>query len=223
MRLAHGVLAALLALGCGAAVAQQGVPLPPDLEIPKEIPRDEQGRVIGRLWNLTDKPFTFQLARRRGVVWTQPFTIEPSSMIPLPPPSLNRDDLYNLESVLIRDRFLVIQYQGIGGMMRQKLTGRIDAREEVYCPYYFYTLDPNGIGVLLQAENTDELRRGLDQLAAQPKLDSEQLRQRLEQLRASHVLYPPPPPWYGVSPEPWALYSTSSFNAGWYVGCGCGW
>lgn len=221
MFLARWMLAVCLVVGCGLAAAQDNVELPPNLEIPKEIPRDEQGRVIGRLWNLTDKPFTYQLARRVGVVWTQPMTIEPGGMDALPAPWLNRDDLYNLESVQIRDRFLVIQYPGIGGMMRQKLTGRLDAREDVYCPYYFYTLDPNGIGVLLQAETVEELRRGLEQLHAQKKLDPDELRQRLNQLEAAHVLYPPPPPWFGVSPEPWRLYSTSSFNNGWYVGCGC--
>lgn len=221
MSVARWMLALLLAAGTASAAAQDAVELPPHLEIPKEIPLDAQGRVIGRLWNLTDKPFTYQLARRIGVVWTEQKTIAPGGVDPLPPAGISRDDLYNLESVQIRDRFLVIQYPGIGGMMRQKLTGRLDAREDVFCPYYFYTLDPNGIGVLLQAENVAELRRNLEQLQAQRKLTPVELQQRLEQLRANYVLYPPPPSWYGVSPEPWALYSTSSFNGGWYTGCGC--
>jgi hypothetical protein len=163
-----------VALLAAAAAAQQRSPDATDNQPPAGI---------GRLWNLTPEPITYELARNTGRPWSIPRTIQPGKFHELrtPPPG-QRSPLLGINQ---RDRFVGVRFPALGGVVTVRLPGRNAEGELV--PNWFFVNDANEIPRLIQASSPEEARQQYEQLKKSRPLTPENIERFKATLRANHV------------------------------------
>lgn len=155
-------------------------------------PNDSQDVVEGRIYNVSDRPFEYQLRRSRGTAWTPVFRLEPGQYHAYRGPLYGgRADLAGLltRPSRLRDGYLIVQFPEYGGLRRFRiratdLQGRI-------APFWFFVTDSAGHGHLVQARSVERARIIQEELRKQPAPSSEELAVLKRVLRANHVLHLP--------------------------------
>jgi hypothetical protein len=140
----------------------------------------------GRLWNLTNAPFKFRLARSRGKPWTDEMTLAPGKVqvIRAPKPGESSE----LEGLTGRgDGFVNISYPELGGHIRLHLAAR-DINDELV-PNWFHVKDANGFSRLVQAETIEIAKARQEKLMNEKPLSPAEIEQAKRLLKANWVLY----------------------------------
>lgn len=162
-------------LAVGAVAAQQ------------TATNDEQGkppeRRAGRLWNLSPRPITYQLARNTGRPWTAPLVLQPNQYHELRGPAPGqRSVLLGLNQ---RDPFVGVRFDALGGVITVRLPARNSEGELL--PNWFFITDSNDTPRLVQANDPDDARRQYEQLKQARPLTAENIERFKATLRANHV------------------------------------
>src|SRR4051812_19540877 len=93
---------------------------------------DELPKGVGRLWNLTNEPFTYQIARTSGQPWSGQMTLAPGKYqeVKLPKPGETSEwlGLDNSHHASLTIRF---PFPQLGGTIRIRLPGRTASDEIV--------------------------------------------------------------------------------------------
>lgn len=142
---------------------------------------------VGRLWNLTNEPFTYQIARTSGQPWTQPVTLAPGKYQEVRLPKSGEVSEW-LGLTTSGNSSLTIRFPmpQLGGNIRLSLPGRTPNDEII--PNWFLVKDSNNFGRFVQAKTIEEARAKEDELKKRPKLTPEKLEEVKEMLRANYVL-----------------------------------
>lgn len=149
-----------------------------------QIAADGEQSVEGQLWNITDTPFTFQLRRDSGDVWTRPITLQPGEHR-----SVRADEtsLFGITGVNEEDGYVVIRYPALGGNIEVMLSAR--TRNDQFIPYWFYVTDSSGIARMIQAKSREQAESMQSKMKEQPAMSSDEIEQLKRTLRANWVLY----------------------------------
>lgn len=138
---------------------------------------------IGRLWNLTPEPITYELARNSGRPWSRARTIAPGTYHELHGPQPGQRTV--LLGMNQRDRFVGVRFNALGGVIRVRLPAR-NAEGEVV-PNWFFVRDANDIPRLVQASSPEDARNQYEQLKKTKPLTPENVARFKETLRANHI------------------------------------
>jgi len=153
---------------------------------------DEDQPTEGRIYNISERPFLYQLRRSRGVAWTRAMRLEPGKYHTYRGPRFGgRNDLAGLitRPSRYREGYLIIQFRGYGGLERIRIRAT-DLQGRV-TPYWFYVTDANGDGRLIQAPSIEQAKAAQQELQQQAPASPRQIEAHKRKLRANHVLYPP--------------------------------
>lgn len=110
---------------CGGPLRPEDVQPEPLLRVPAQADLDT---LTPRLWNWTDRPFTFQFRRRNGVTWSETVTIEPCQFLRLDATVPGVEELEYLHRSPGR---ATIRYADYGGAMHAQINVTLtDAQRE---------------------------------------------------------------------------------------------
>lgn len=139
---------------------------------------------VGRLWNISADPFTFQLGTTTGSGWSAPITLAPGKYkeIKMPPPGQPTE----IAGLHDRNAHVKIQSRQPFGVVRVSLPART-ARDELV-PQWFYVKDSNGFGRMVQAASVEEAKQRQTDLQSRPKMTPQEIERIKEALRANYVL-----------------------------------
>lgn len=139
----------------------------------------------GRIQNLDSKPFSFRLARSKGVTWTDTITLAPGESL-----SLKRGadgNTKDIEGITGDGKgHVTIDYPELGGRIRLQLPA-VNQTQQVYMPYWFHVRDSNGFSRLVQAESKEAAEARHKDLLAEPPLTPEQLAAVKRMLKANFI------------------------------------
>ena len=99
----------------------------------------------GRLYNLTARPFTFQLHRRDGVKWTDGFVVQPGKFFSVKvPQTREQSDIMGISGN--GEGFVIVRFREptLGGFMTLRLPATNPASLKLE-PTWFAVEDANGI------------------------------------------------------------------------------
>jgi hypothetical protein len=166
----------ITALLAGAVVPERAAEAAPQGEPPKE----------GRIVNLDAKPFTFRLARKQGVLWSDPITLAPGATYTLKP---GGDGVDALEGITGDGKgHVTIEYPELGGRLRLQLPA-VDRTQNAYMPSWYHVKDSNGISRLVQAPTQEAAQERQAKLKAEPPYAPGELEAVKRMLRANFMLY----------------------------------
>jgi hypothetical protein len=150
-------------------------------EAPADSPALNAG--VGRLWNLTPEVLVYQLGRTSGSPWSDPIALPPgqSHEVRAPRPG-ERSPLLGLSD---RERFVVVRFRALGGVVKVRLPARTPEGEIV--PNWFFVKDANSVPRLIQAVGPEQARAEYERLKSQRPLQDSDLVRLRESLRANHV------------------------------------
>jgi hypothetical protein len=138
---------------------------------------------IGRLWNLTPNPITYEIGRTTGRPWSNPITLQPGKYHQIHAPARGQhSDILGLN---VRDRFIAVRFRALGGVVKMRLPARTPEGEIV--PNWFFVQDANSLPRLIQANGPEEARSEYSRLQKERPLTPQDLAQLRETLRANHV------------------------------------
>jgi hypothetical protein len=140
---------------------------------------------VGRLWNISSEPFTFQLGITSGSGWSEPITLAPGKYREIRRPTPGQTS----EIAGLRDRVpcVKIQTRQPIGLIRISLPAQTPDGETV--PQWFYVKDSNGFGRMVQAETVEQAQARQAELQRRPRMSPEEIERIKEVLRANYVLF----------------------------------
>jgi hypothetical protein len=144
-----------------------------------------------RIWNVSNRPFKYRLARATGLRWTDEITLAPGKYqsIPVPKPG-QPSELEGIadskEGSVYESRFIGIRYPKYGGFMESNLPIE---QGETPIPYWFHILDPNGYSQVVSAANVEEARERQTELQRQKPLTPQQIERLKFTLRSNWEFY----------------------------------
>jgi hypothetical protein len=148
-----------------------------------EGPPPKEGRIV----NLDDKPFTFRLARKQGVLWSNPITLPPGETYILKVGESGNVDA--LEGISGDGKgHVTIEYPALGGRLRLQLPA-IDRIQNSYMPFWYHVKDSNGFSRMIQAPTQEAAQERQKQLQAEPRYGAAELEAVKRTLRANFMLY----------------------------------
>jgi len=176
------LVAASLALSLGVAAGQSALGQAPRA---KQTPR-AVGE--GRLYNLTARPFVFQLHRRDGVKWTDGYVIQPGKFFSVRTPRAGeRTDIMGITGN--GEGFVIVRFREpkLGGFMNLRLTAKNPANLQLQ-PTWFVVEDANGMIDLVQAADAAEATARQENLKKQTPLTPAEIERMKQTLRNNWVL-----------------------------------
>lgn len=137
-----------------------------------------------QLTNFSDQPFKFHALLVNGR-WTELLTIEPGQVVPI------REEAQRggvpVLGVDAPKQFAIIRYQAYGGWVHWRLAGRQLPGDAA--PHWYFMVDSNGNGHLVQARTEEDAVRVRDQLKSRTPLTAKELATTKATLRANWVLH----------------------------------
>ncbi len=166
---------ALGVLASPAAYGQAGKDAPP--------PRGE-----GRLYNLTQRPFTVQFHRADGVKWSDGFVIQPGQFyaVRVPKPG-ERSEIMGITGN--GEGFVIVRFRDakLGGFRTLRLTATNPNNLKLE-PNWFAVEDSNGVINLVQQPGLEAAKAAQESLQKQTPLSDAELDRMKRTLRANYVL-----------------------------------
>ena len=140
----------------------------------------------GRLWNITDEPFKYRLARKSGKLWTDEMTLAPGKFQTMRPPKPGEP--IELEGFTGRgDGYVNVSFASMGGHIHLHLRAR-NLQDELV-PNWFHIKDANGFSRLIQAENIDAAKTMQEELQKEEPWTPAEIEKAKRTLKANWVFY----------------------------------
>jgi len=156
-----------------------------------QAPRAQQApRAVGegRLYNLTSRPFTFQLHRRDGVKWTDGIVIQPGKFFSVRVPRAGeRTDIMGITGN--GEGFVIVRFREpkLGGFMTLRLTATNPASQQLQ-PTWFAMDDSDGVIRLVQEAGLEQATARHENLKKQTPMTPAELERMKQTLRNNWVL-----------------------------------
>ncbi|HEY4312002.1 MAG TPA: hypothetical protein VGN12_21320 [Pirellulales bacterium] len=143
----------------------------------------------GRIYNLTNRPFAFQLHRRDGVSWTDNYVVEPGKYfsIQVPKPEERSSDFIGITGN--GKGHVIVRYPSpkLGGNLALRLPATNPQNGQLQ-PTWFAVEDSNGVVRLVQQPNVEQAMARQEELKSQPPLSAAELEAIKKTLRSNWVL-----------------------------------
>ncbi|HEY4313152.1 MAG TPA: hypothetical protein VGN12_27110 [Pirellulales bacterium] len=142
----------------------------------------------GRLYNLTSRPFTFQLHRADGAAWTENYTIPAGKYFSVKPPKAG--ETTEIQGITGNGRgYVIIRHREpiLGGFLTVRLPAINPANEQIQ-PTWFAVQDSNGITRLVQEPSVAQAQSVQEALKKQPAMTQQEIERSKHMLRANWVL-----------------------------------
>jgi hypothetical protein len=142
----------------------------------------------GRLYNLTSRPFTFQLHRRDGVKWTDGYVVQPGKFFSVKVPTTGqRDDILGISGN--GQGFVIVRFREptLGGFMTLRLPATNPASLKLE-PTWFAVEDANGNVRLVQEASVEKAQATQEALKKQTPMTPAELENMKQTLRNNWVL-----------------------------------
>ncbi len=142
----------------------------------------------GRLYNLTTKPFVFQLHRADGAAWTENYTVPAGKFYAVKTPKPG--ETTEIQGITGNGRgYVIIRHRDpvLGGYLTVRLPATNPANGKVQ-PTWFAVQDSNGITRLVQEASIDQAKKVQDNLKSRKPLTAQELENSKHMLRANWVL-----------------------------------
>lgn len=140
----------------------------------------------GLIQNLDSKPFSFRLARSKGVTWTDTITLAPGESLTLKPGA--DGNTKDIEGITGDGKgHVTIDYPELGGRIRLQLPA-VNQRQQVSMPFWFHVRDSNGFSRLVQAESKAAAEARHKDMLAEPPLTPAELAAVRRMLKANFIL-----------------------------------
>ncbi|HVU88543.1 MAG TPA: hypothetical protein VHD36_14580 [Pirellulales bacterium] len=175
-RRAIALFAAAILSTAGTSAKAQDVPDKLDLPVGE-----------GRIYNLTDQPFVFQLHRADGAAWTESYTIPAGKYFAVKAAPGGATEIQGITGngrgyVIIRHREPVL-----GGFLTVRLPAMNPANGQVQ-PTWFAVKDANGICRLVQEPSVAQAKSVQEALRKQTPMTPQEIERSKHMLRANWVL-----------------------------------
>jgi hypothetical protein len=172
---------ALLTVGaCGAAgTLARAQDLPDKLDLPVGE---------GRIYNLTNQPFVFQLHRADGAAWTESHTIPAGKYFAVKAPRGGATT--EIQGITGNGRgYVIIRHREpvLGGYLTVRLPAMNPANGQVQ-PTWFAVKDANGICRLVQEPSVEQAKSVQEALQKQTPMTPQEIERSKHMLRANWVL-----------------------------------
>jgi hypothetical protein len=143
-----------------------------------------------RIWNITNEPFKYRLAKSDGVPWTAEITVEPGKyqtiLIPKPGEPSELEGITLIPESVYRGRYFGIRYPKYGGFLEANMP--IEEGEKGI-PIWFHVKDANGYSDMISAANVEDARKRQADLLQEKPLTPEEIEKRKIKLRANWEFY----------------------------------
>jgi hypothetical protein len=178
----QSILGLLLALGLAVGATDSAFAQPSPQTPPARVAGE------GRLYNLTSRPFTFQLHRRDGVKWTDGYVVQPGNFFSVKVPRAGeRDDIMGISGN--GQGFVIVRFREptLGGFMTLRLPATNPASLKLE-PTWFAVEDANGIVRLVQEAGVEQAKATQENLRKQTPMIPAELESMKQTLRNNWVL-----------------------------------
>jgi len=142
----------------------------------------------GRLYNLTTKPFVFQLHRADGAAWTENYSIPAGKFYAVKTPKPG--ETTEIQGITGNGRgYVIIRHRDpvLAGYLTVRLPATNPANGKVQ-PTWFAVQDSNGITRLVQEASIEQAKKVQDNLKSRKPLTAQELENSKHMLRANWVL-----------------------------------
>jgi hypothetical protein len=143
----------------------------------------------GRIYNLTNRPFAFQLHRRDGVSWTDNYVVEPGKYfsIQVPKPEERSSDFIGITGN--GKGHVIVRYREakLGGSLTLRLPATNPQNGQLQ-PTWFAVEDSNGVVRLVQQASIEDASSRQEELKKQPPYSAAELEAIKKTLRSNWVL-----------------------------------
>src|SRR5207244_1912437 len=124
-------------------------PMGPDLQAQAPLSEQEVRDRSIRIENQTSKPFTYQVGRTSGPMWSQSYTLPPGmAHIFTASTAGTRPAAMTLDAA--RARYLIVRFPVPGGTVTYRLTASKSSTTQTDMKAFAYVLNESGLGDLVE-------------------------------------------------------------------------